>query len=188
MMSSDSLDGRPARDPIDRPTSFCVPFSSTGRTGERDRRDPPDDDREHEPHAVTRGTLNSRERARIAATARPVLLMPEEFLVARHAPVIAARTRIVLREPASFVEKFALAEMSASGGIKHGTVRNESTPRLRAASILPITHTTGRQESSSRVTPSRHALLSPMFSTARPSRSDRTSAGCRTSEDQGGPQ
>jgi hypothetical protein len=194
-MSSDPLNGRRARDSGERPGSPADISSLTGGTPQHDHCDPSAKHSARNPYQVAARRLDSRERARRIATARHVLVEPEKFRLTQAreiprpscTPMIAARTRTALRQPASFAEKISLAETDVLGGIKHGTVRNESTPRVRAANILPITHTTGRQESSSRVTPSRLALLSPMSSSARPSRSDRTSVGCRTSEDQGGP-
>jgi hypothetical protein len=95
----------------------------------------------------------------------------------------------VLVEPADFAENFTLASLHDGGGIKLGTVRKRSTPRVRAVSTFPITHTTGRQESSSRVASSR--LFSSPF--AEPPRSDHSEEECRPGEehtrlqDQGGP-
>jgi len=205
MMSSDSFIDRPRRNARDGATALDSPSAATARMDRRDGDHPLAEDRVSWPgrrrrpcrfwlpffsRVVARYRLQNHEHVRAAPTARCVLVELENFPRPRCAPVVAARTRAEVREPASFVEKFALAETRASGGINHGTVRNESTPRMRAASILPITHTKGRQESSSRVTPSRLAGLSSMsmWSTAQPSRSDRISEGCRTSEDQGGPQ
>lgn len=104
------------------------------------------------------------------------------------APIVAARSEGTHRMTASFVDNFSLALMRASDGIKHGTVRNESTPRVRAASNPPITQSTSCRETSSRVRPSRLTVPSPMFPGAWRSRSDRTSVGCMSREDQGGPQ
>jgi hypothetical protein len=194
-MSSEPLNGPRACDSGRRPASPADPSSLVRRTRPRNRRGSPVNHRAQNSYQVTPRPLDSRERARRDTTARRVLVASERIrrIPARGiglgpcAPMIAARTGTMLPEPASFAQKFLLAETDGLGGIKHGTVRNESTPRVRAVNILPITHTTGRQESSSRVTPSRLAFLSPMSPTARPPRSDRTSVGCRTSEDQGGP-
>ena len=136
--------------------------------------------------SFVRRASERRERARITA-ARLVLSTRTNSAPTSHGRVVAARKEATRRATASFVENLALAVERVSGGINHDTVRNESNPRVRAASILPTTQTRGRQESSSRVTPSRLAVLSPMFPRARPSRSDRTSVGCSSREDQGGP-
>jgi hypothetical protein len=190
IMSSVSFIFRHSQDASDGWDEFVGSLPIHGRTDERLRRDAFAEDRALASSLVAHRTLDSRERAGTFTTARHVLDTTVLFSLRRNARVVAVQTCDVLREPAPFVEKNALAETCALGGIKHGTVRNESTPRVRAASILPITHSTGRQESSSRITPSRLALLSSMSmcSTAQPSRSDRFSDGCRTSEDQGGPQ
>jgi hypothetical protein len=102
--------------------------------------------------------------------------------------VVAGRIIASLREPAWFAEKIALAEAPHCGGIKHPTVRNEPTPRMRAASTIQLTQTTGRKESLLRVPSSR---LSSSFPQG-PSRSDRPMDECSGSEehipleDQGG--
>lgn len=119
--------------------------------------------------------------------ARPVLRSAGKIVAARRARVVAAPSVSSAELRASFVENFALAEMPAPDGIKHGTARDESTPRVRVESIQPITQSTGRLSTSSRITPSRLAVLAPMSSRARPPRSDRTWIGCKSSEDQGGP-
>lgn len=142
---------------------------------------------DHDARSTVRRSRAPRERVRITA-ARGVLAARRFLSPTPRALVVAAPSDATRRATASFVENFSLAEERASDGINHVTVRDESTPRVRTESIPPITQSTGRQESSSRVTPSRLTVLSPMFPRARPSRSDRTSVGCRTSEDQGGPQ
>ena len=130
----------------------------------------------------------SARRARVCDTAAHLVLFTrKDSSMTSHAPVVAARSESTRRATASFVENFSLAVEPVSDGIKHGTVRNETEPRMRAEIILPTTQLRGRQKSSSRVTPSRHAVLSPILPRTRPSRSDRTSVGCRSREDQGGP-
>ncbi len=150
------------------------------------------------PASAETRTRGSRERAlrgaarRGASAARHVLSSYAHGETRRattsRAPVVAARSARTRRVAASFVENFSLALVPARDGIKHGTARNESTPRVRAESILPITQTTRRRTSSPRIKPVRLAVLSPLFPRARPSRSDRTPEGCTSREDQGGPQ
>jgi hypothetical protein len=121
-----------------------------------------------------------RKRAAIGASAH-------EPLDAPRVPVVAERIDGLPRAAAWFMENFALAKVGASSGIKLGTVRNVSTPHMRSASIQPFTKTIGHPTSWSRVTPSRLAVLSSHSPTVGPPRSDRCSAGCSPSEDQGGP-
>jgi hypothetical protein len=129
-----------------------------------------------------------------APTTTARLMLPASCIARSHAAstprarVVAERSDGRCRATASFVENFSLAHMRASDGIKHGTVRNESTPRVRSVSNPPITQSTVRQETSPRVTPSRLTAPSPMFPGAWLSRSDQTSVGCNSREDQGGPQ
>lgn len=160
----------------------CASFAPS--SGEIERCDSPTRD------DATRASFARHTRSRIAqatsTTARVVLVARQIFSWTARARVVAARSEATRRATASFVENFALAGKRVSDGIKHGTVRNETTPRVRAVSILP-TQSTGGQALSSRVTPSRHVVLSPMFLRTRLTRCDRTLVGCRSSEDQGGP-
>ena len=189
IMSSVPLILRPSQDASDGWIEFHFSRAVDGRTDVRLRRALADLREVASPN-FRRQSFVTSARAHIAATARHVLAESESFPLSRHTPIVATRTHAALCEPASFVRKFSLAEKCATGGIKHGTVRKGSTPRERTESILPITHSTGRQGSSSWITPSWLAHLSSMskWPTAQPSRSDRFSDGCRTSEDQGGPQ
>jgi len=126
------------------------------------------------------------EHARMTA-ARLVLVSRNTLAPVPHAPVVAARIESTRRATASFVENFSLAVERVSGGIKHGTIRYETNHRMRVERILPTMLSRGCQESSSRVTPSRHTVLSRTFIRTPQSRSDRTSVGHRSREDQGGP-
>lgn len=163
----------------------ALPAATSART--RERRVRSASSAHNHAHVAMRRFLPMWAHARNFAAARHVLGAQEKPSSTPRAPVIVGRSDSMPCATASFVENFALAEGRVSSGIKHGTVRNVSTPRVRAASIQPFTRDTGRQELSSRVIPSRLVVLSPLSSTARPPRSDRFSVGCRPSEDQGGP-
>ncbi len=152
-----------------------------------ERYDPPAMLGANRARSIVRRVSTSRGHVRFGA-ARLVLTVRTKFTPTPRALIVAARIDATPLATASFVENFSLAHNRARDGINDGTVRNESTPRMRAESIPPITQSTSRQESSSRVTPSRLTVLSPLFPRARPSRSDRTSVGCKSREDQGGPQ
>jgi len=137
-------------------------------------------DRDRAPRGMSNRYAQMRERAAIRPPAHEA---PDQS----GAPVVAERIDGLPRAAAWFVENFALAKVGASSGIKHGTVRNVSTPHVRSASIQTFTQTIGHPTSWSRVTPSRLAALSSHSPTVGPPRSDRCSAGCSPSEDQGGP-
>jgi hypothetical protein len=187
IMSPDSHEGRLFR------RSAARVLARADRPGSRERRGTSvatearrvDDDLRSP--TIAPGTDDAHEGASRAAARRVHARVSrrdgdrENVSVARRAPVIAARTRATVREPASLAEKFALAEARHVGGIKHGTVRNETTPLVRAASIVHLTQTR-RPEYSLRVASSR---LRPSPDDGPP-RSDRRMDECSRHEERTG--
>jgi len=107
-----------------------------------------------------------------------------DFLMVEEAPVLTAWKSPGSR-PAAFCRmNFVLAARNLSDGIKHGTARCGSTPRVRAGSTFSITRTTRRLLMSKRAKPRR--LRPP--SVSEPSWLGLPREGHRFREDQGGPQ
>jgi hypothetical protein len=148
----------------------------------------PDDlARARPPEPTVIGTSRPRRPAVPRARARPASRRTETAAALR-APVVAAPFASSGLATASFMAKIALALERAAGGINHGTARDVLDSSRASGEHLPITQSTVFSFTSSRVTPSRQAALSPTLPRAKPSRSDRISEGCTSREDQGGPQ
>src|SRR5438552_15828154 len=104
----------------------------------------------------------------------------DEFFLTRRAAVVVARKRGDTTAPAFLPMNFVLVGPTALGGIKLGTVREESTPRTRSES--PFTLKTDN-DSSKRTQPGRaHRGIA-----AEPPRLGRPPEGLNFSERQGGP-
>lgn len=106
------------------------------------------------------------------------------FRMVEEAPVLTAWKSRGSRPAAFCRTNFVLDARNLSDGIKHGTARGESTPRVRAGSTFSITRTTRRLLMSKRAKPRR--LLPP--SVSEPSWLGLPREGHRFREDQGGPQ
>jgi hypothetical protein len=162
-----------------RSTDLAAPASALGAPGDLSGL--------RSPETTVTGTSTRRGLATRAA-GPPRAARRSHFFAAPRARAIADRFASSALATASFVAKIALALERAGGGINHGTVRNVLDSSRAIGEHLPITLSTGFSFTSSRVTPSRQAALSPTIPRAKPSRSDRSSVGCMSREDQGGPQ
>ena len=130
-----------------------------------------------------------------ASVSVPALRARITFRCHRPAAPIVDRKRDTVRAPAFSRDKIALAVLGECGGIKHGTVRIRTTPRVRAASTFHTQKThawrsRSRQVESGRRSESNQAgeyFLGPL------SWFDFSTEGCCTGEghtrkDHGGPQ
>jgi hypothetical protein len=177
IMSSDSLREWRSQKKV-RCDSFADHSRSRRRSNMNLRRYRPADSCDHPSWIVGPFADDERPLTRGTATARRVLALAEKLSLPRRAGSIPERSGEVCREPASLAENFALAESEDVGGIKHGTVRIETTPHVRAAGTIQITQTRC-QRILLRVASSR-LRFSPQD---EPSRSDRPMDECSRSEE-----